>query len=224
MNKLYTYGCSFTQGMWEFDSTEEGEVEYRGIGCSKVVQYNSKDNWGKKLSKELNLEYVNRGYEGSGVLYALHCMSKDLGDYQEGDVVIIQMSYPERKYSHLNEFKNEHSHLRHTELIDRTPEWIGAERTWELESTLIRSLFKAFQKIGVRFYYWTTVDLPPQYNLEEFSTSKLIFDDFQNYTLWIQDKKELYYDYDMRGKGAEDIHQNEAGHLVQSLIFKRQIK
>jgi glycosyltransferase involved in cell wall biosynthesis len=59
MNKLYTYGCSFTQGMWEFDSTEEGEVEYRGIGCSKVVQYNSKDNWGRKLSKELNLEYVN---------------------------------------------------------------------------------------------------------------------------------------------------------------------
>ncbi len=38
MNKLYTYGCSFTQGMWEFDSTEEGEVEYRGVGCSKVVQ------------------------------------------------------------------------------------------------------------------------------------------------------------------------------------------
>ena len=125
--------------MWEFDSTEEGEVEYRGVGCSKVVQYNSKDNWGKKLSKELNLEYVNRGYEGSGVLYALHCMSKDLGDYEEGDVIILQMSYPERKYSHLNEFKNQHSHLRHTELIDRTPEWIGAERTWELESTLIRS-------------------------------------------------------------------------------------
>ena len=39
----------------------------------------------------------------------------------------------------------------------------------------------------------------------------------------IQDKKELYYDYDMRGKGAEDIHQNEVGHIVQSLIFKRQI-
>ena len=172
---------------------------------------------------ELNLEYINRGYEGSGVLYALHCMSKDLGDYQEGDVVIIQMSYPERKYSHLNEFKNTHSHLRHTELIDRTPEWIGPERTWELESTLIRSLFKAFQKIGVRFYYWITVDLPPQYNLEEFSKNKLIFDDYENYTSWIQDKKELYYDYDMRGKGAEDIHQNEAGHLVQSLIFKRQI-
>ena len=75
--------------------------------------------------------------------------------------------------------KTQHSHLRHTELIDRTPEWIGPERTWELESTLIRSLFKAFQKIGVRFYYWTTVDLPPQYNLEEFSTSKLIFDDFK---------------------------------------------
>ena len=32
---------------------------------------------------------------------------------------------------------------------------------------------------------------------------------FKTYTSWIQDKKELYYDYDMRGKGAEDIHQNE---------------
>ena len=38
------------------------------------------------------------------------------------------MSYPERKYSHLNEFKNQHSHLRHTELIDRTPEWIGERK------------------------------------------------------------------------------------------------
>ena len=71
---------------------------------------------------------------------------KDLGDYEKGDVVILQMSYPERKYSHLNEFKNQHSHLRHTELIDRTPEWIGSERTWELESTLIRSLFKSISK------------------------------------------------------------------------------
>ena len=40
MNKLYTYGCSFTQGMWEFDSTEEGEVEYRGwLFKSSTIQF-----------------------------------------------------------------------------------------------------------------------------------------------------------------------------------------
>ena len=83
---------------------------------------------------------------------------------------------------------------------------MARKRTWELESTILSEVyFKPFQKIGVRFYYWITVDLPPQYNLEEFSTSQLLFDDFQNYTSWIQDKKELYYDYDMRGKGAQKI-------------------
>ena len=38
------------------------------------------------------------------------------------------------------------------------------------------------------------------------------------------DKKEMYYDYQDRGLDAVDIHQNEVGHLVQSLMFKRQMK
>ena len=109
-------------------------------------------------------------------------------------------------------------------MIDRTPEWIGAEKTWELENTMIRSLFKALQKMNVRFYFWCTEKLPNEYNLDEFSGNQLTFDNFDNYTEWMVDKKEMYYDYQDRGLGAVDIHQNEVGHLVQSLMFKRQIK
>jgi hypothetical protein len=128
MNKLYTYGCSFTQGMWEFDNTESGTGLHKGLGFDREITYGSKDNWTKLLSKELNLEYINRGFEGSGVLYALHCMIKDLGNYENGDIVILQISYSNRKFSHLNHFNPPHSHKRHTDLIDRGGKNLGVRK------------------------------------------------------------------------------------------------
>jgi hypothetical protein len=82
--------------MWEFDNTESGTGLHKGLGFDREITYGSKDNWTKLLSKELNLEYINRGFEGSGVLYALHCMIKDLGNYENGDIVILQISYSNR--------------------------------------------------------------------------------------------------------------------------------
>ena len=34
MGRLFAYGCSFTQGMWEFDESSSGTDEYKGVGTS----------------------------------------------------------------------------------------------------------------------------------------------------------------------------------------------
>ena len=51
MNTLYTYGCSFTQGMWEYDNTQTGEGEVKLKQKTITIQYGTKENWGTQLKK-----------------------------------------------------------------------------------------------------------------------------------------------------------------------------
>ena len=44
MGRLFAYGCSFTQGMWEFDESSSGTDEYKGVGSSHQFEYNTKKN------------------------------------------------------------------------------------------------------------------------------------------------------------------------------------
>ena len=92
MNTLYTYGCSFTQGMWEYDNTQTGKGEVKLKQKTIAIEYGTKENWGTQLAKDLNLEYVNAGFEGSGPLYSISQIQKDLANYKKGDLVILQLS------------------------------------------------------------------------------------------------------------------------------------
>ena len=49
MGRLFAYGCSFTQGMWEFDESSSGTDEYKGVGTSHEFEYNTKKNWVRLL-------------------------------------------------------------------------------------------------------------------------------------------------------------------------------
>ena len=63
MNKLHTYGCSFTQGMWEYDyrGDEITEHQYHGAGTRKPYKEGiEKDwNWPSILSRTLGLKNCN---------------------------------------------------------------------------------------------------------------------------------------------------------------------
>ena len=224
MSRLFTYGCSFTQGMWEFDESSSGPDEYKGTGTSHEFEYNTKKNWVRLLGESLDLHVENKGFEGSGVLYAIHCIHRDMFMYNENDVVIIQLSYGERKFSHLHRFSPPHSHQKQKEWLEKTPEWIGADDTFRLESWYLRSIFETLQKLKVKVFFWTTQELPSEYDLNQYEHLRLTFDETPHYLNWIEPKKEMYYDYEWKGDGAVDFHQNEVSHQAQSLIFKRQIK
>ena len=224
MGRLFAYGCSFTQGMWEFDESSSGTDEYKGVGSSHQFEYNTKKNWVRLLGESLDLHVENKGFEGSGVLYAIHCIHRDMFMYKEGDVVIIQISYGERKFSHLHRFSPPHSQQKHTEWLAKTPEWIGADDTFRMEWVYLRSIFETLQKLKIKIHFWSTEPLPTEYDLNQYEHLRLTFDETPHYLNWIESKKEMYYDYEWIGKGAADIHQNEVSHMAQSLIFKRQIE
>lgn len=224
MNTLYTYGCSFTQGMWEYDNTQtgEGSVKLGPIGHISF-QYGSKENWGTQLAKDLNLEYNNAGFEGSGPLYSISQIQKDLANYKKGDLVILQLSYPDRKFSHLNHLNPPHSQQRHKELIERTPEWIKKEKTHKLENDYICGIINALDAMGVHFYFWITEQIPSEWDFVN-HPHRLLFDDKDTYIQWITDNHIMYYDYGIEGiSHPVDIHQNIVGHTAQKEIFKKQI-
>ena len=74
------------------------------------MKYGTKENWGTQLAKDLNLEYIQSGFEGSGPLYSISEIQKDKqNNYKKGDLVILQLSYADRKFSHLNHLNPPHS-------------------------------------------------------------------------------------------------------------------
>ena len=228
MKKLYTYGCSFTQGMWEYDNTQTGEGEV-SLGKKRIpFEYGTKENWGTQLAKDLNLEYINAGFEGSGPLYSISQIQKDLANYKKGDLVILQLSYADRKFSHLNHLNPPHSQQNHRDLIERTPEWIKKEKTHKLENDYICGIINALNGMGVNFYFWITQEIPEQWDfVNKYHKRRLIFDGKDTYVQWMHTEGSniMYYDWNIEGiETPVDIHQNIVGHTAQKEIFKRQIK
>tara|TARA_B100000925_G_C21882091_1_gene418947 strand:+ start:157 stop:843 length:687 start_codon:yes stop_codon:yes gene_type:complete len=227
MKKLYTYGCSFTQGMWEYDNSQTGEGEVQ-LGKKRIpFEYGTQENWGTQLAKDLNLEYINVGLEGSGPLYSISQVQKDLAKYEKDDLVILQLSYADRKFSHLIHINPPHSQAEHRNIIERTAEWIKKEKTHELENDYICGIINALNGMGVNFYFWITQEIPEQWNfVNKYDKHRLIFDGNDTYVQWMHSRgsKMMYYDWSVNPLNPVDIHQNIIGHTAQKEIFKRQIQ
>jgi len=74
MNNLYVYGCSFA---WSPDD----------------------DNaWPRKLAKHYNLELVNKGFPGYGILQTFEAWKLLEKDMKPGDMNIVCLSSPDRTY------------------------------------------------------------------------------------------------------------------------------
>ena len=83
-NKLWVYGCSFSQPFWD------ERIEKHGVPRYKVEQ-----GWPYILSEKLNLELVDRSHEGSGWNVIAYSLEKDLleSKISKDDMVIISPSY-----------------------------------------------------------------------------------------------------------------------------------
>ena len=99
---LWTYGCSFTQGMWEFDyrGDKKSEMWYPAQDASKKKQYiwGSEKNWVDILGEKVEAKIENRALEGSGIIEVFNTMMKDTYDWKTNDYVIIQLPLLTRQY------------------------------------------------------------------------------------------------------------------------------
>ena len=87
MNKLFVFGCSFTQGS----------------GCLPgepyVIRYKKSEDdliWPEIIAKKMNLELINFGQNGRANGRILDIIIQNFDLIQEGDIVIIQKTFSHR--------------------------------------------------------------------------------------------------------------------------------
>ena len=90
MNKLYTFGCSYTEGFSEF---------FKSPMYLKYKEFNGgvfPKSWPDILAEKLKFDLVNYGEGAAGNQQIFNIFSKKCRELQKGDIVIIEWSFIER--------------------------------------------------------------------------------------------------------------------------------
>lgn len=87
MNKLWTFGCSFTQGfLWgEFQNARNPMIDYY-----EMMGNSFPEAWPELLAKKLNLEPMNKGYSGSSCYKIFDRFCMECEKFEKNDVIIFE--------------------------------------------------------------------------------------------------------------------------------------
>ncbi len=220
-NKLWTYGCSFTQGMWEFHCDGNGEEDIYQCsykGKEKPYVKGSEPNWSTLLANELELKVENRGKERGGPLHAMEVALTDNIHWQHGDVVIFQPSIMNRFWD-----------LYGQTMYHATDDSDGMDKE-QRQYVWISGFFELMEKQNsVEWYWWTTEDVPLIGG--DYKHKLLTFGQYTDYKSWMHsDPDTLFYDGYVKNvapmdKGEPvDWHQGKEAHQKQADFFKKQIR
>ena len=218
---LWTYGCSFTQGMWEFDyrgdnvsdnqyhATDKGAPERRYI-------WGSEENWVDILCSKLEYRYKephqhiqieNRGKEGSGIIEVYDTMMKDTADWKSDDWIIIQLPLISRQFdtTELKRFRED------------------GRDTQEMLRRWTEGIFNIMSNTNLQWFWWMTEN--PSHNLigDIQPDRRLIFDNHNTYKDWMFSDHTLFYDSYV-GDHCVDYHQNKEAHIRRAEFFYKQIR
>ena len=102
-NKLHIIGCSFSTH--RFFDLEPGDYP------------NDPSNYARIVASNLNLEPVGYAREGQGNPFMLNCLKQNRDSFSINDIVLIQMSHPERLFNTIPHF----SDVKIVECFDPVP-------------------------------------------------------------------------------------------------------
>ena len=207
MNTLWVYGCSFTQGMWEYDYKQGKDILSYPTHSGRHKEYiqGSKKNWASLLATSINYNLINRGLERSGPLHAIEMCMEDCNKWKKNDIIIFQVSFMNRLW---DIYKKEI--IQHGSLEYENNQYIWVSGFFELLS----------KQYEIKWYWWSVEDIP-LINSKHFS-NLLKFNNFNCYKDWMFSDKSLFYDYFV-GENCVDYHQNLKSHYLQFQFFKNQI-
>ena len=95
MNRLITFGCSYTQGIGLDGLNHKAHLYYDSPRESVLkIQSASKDAWPHLLAVKRGLECINLGRGGSGPKYVFQMIREF--KFQKTDIVVIQWPSPAR--------------------------------------------------------------------------------------------------------------------------------
>jgi len=223
MNNLFTFGCSYTEGFAEeLSDTYKKYKTHRG-GFPK--------SWPELLSEKLQYELTNYGEGASGNQQIFNTFCKKCREFNEGDIVIIEWSFPER----YRIAKDDNSWIKlgpgsapDEYISQKTHEEILINRTlkpykdelYDYEN--IMDLLS--EKIGFKIYYWTPIHsviytLPPKILLQEkYLLCDMMKDRHYNCFRVAHDNGSQTISEETNGL-IDDSHMGEKGHKVLAELF-----
>tara|TARA_B100001778_G_C18341904_1_gene517908 strand:- start:48 stop:689 length:642 start_codon:yes stop_codon:yes gene_type:complete len=209
-SRLWTYGCSFTQGMWQFDvnGDKTSEKNYPGHGHNKNYIWGSEKNWVDILGEKLEAKIENRALEGSGIIEVFNAMMKDTYDWRTDDYIIIQLPLLVRQFDILELKRYQNDDRKAQEMMKRWSEGI----------------FHLMDKTNLQWFWWLTESPEHMMISDVCSDNRLIFpSNIANYKDWMFSDHTLFYD-SYAGEHCVDYHQNRDAHIRMAEFFYKQIR
>jgi hypothetical protein len=157
MNKLHTFGCSYTQDF--NDNKIEAYIDYCNFRGGTFPL-----TWPEILSNKLNLSLKNYGKGGGGNNLIFQTLCNNINEIKKDDIVIIQWTYVHR-YMWVDIKKNNWNHFGagplngDNSISETTHEEISYNRTHPLYVNQIYEWMKLIdvlsKSIGFELYYWS---------------------------------------------------------------------
>jgi hypothetical protein len=200
MNKLYVYGCSFSEPF----QIEQGGAEFDELGFRNHKGYNY---WGTYLASKLNLECRTKSLSGIGWNYISNRIDEDILTWTKDDIIVISPSF----FSRVT-FEELIKHDSQSELAHLMHDW---EIIYKLNERRWRQKIKTLQHHGYKVYTWLVDYSPNTSELQNVITAQ----GYINWKDWMDQHKEYWQDPTTNKYPGGDWHFNEQGHITVAEIM-----
>jgi len=227
MNRLYTFGCSYTQDF--IDNKIPNYIDYRNFRGGTFPL-----TWPEILSNKLNLDLKNYGRGGGGNNLIFQTLCNNINEIKKDDVVIIQWTYVHR-YMWVDMKRNSWSHYGagplngDTGISEATHEEVIFNRTHPLYVNQIYEWMKLIdtlsKSIEFEVYYWSgDRDLIYPLDESEKKDKKYLLGDLK-----ISRYETIFEEiFKLGGKTIKeetnDLHFGESAHKITGELFYNHIK
>jgi hypothetical protein len=234
MDKLWTFGCSFTQGFHldDFSNGTNLMINYKNWRNGELPKI-----WPQIVAENLQLELENHGWPGSSVYKIFDRFCKQCYKFKKGDVVIVE-------WTRIHRFRlYENSHFPtilpiHNPNIDNGTQPIPKESIIEIqvnrtEKPWIEEIY-SFQKIimelcksiGCEIYFWSADDYINNKESIEFKENiKSLFPEANcDMTQYLRSRYGAHTIWEETNRVINDQqHYGESGHRIMGEIFTNEI-
>jgi hypothetical protein len=224
MNKLWTFGCSYTEGYVESSQTFQEYKKYCGGEFPKT--------WPNILAEKLNLTLINKGEGASGNHQIFQEFCKNSNEFSQKDIIIIGWTFLERYRIALDDQTwlklgpgkvNQNIPISedcHESLVVNRTLKPYVDEIYNYEKLIDRFC----ESLSINVYYWTIINeliynQPNDIlNNRKYLINDLIKDQYDN-VFTVSNKFGGYNIFEETNGLIQDYHQGKTGHEVQANLF-----
>jgi hypothetical protein len=225
MNKLWTFGCSYTEGFVDNGSpTYNNYKEYCGGQFPK--------SWPEILSEKLNIELINKGEGASGNTQIFQQICNQANSFGYNDIIVIGWTFLER----YRLAKDDETWIKlgagqvgnDCPISQECHEQIVLNRTLKPYVDEIYNYEKIIDRLctslNINVYYWTIINeliynQPKEIlNQKKYLLNDFVFDQYDNTFSIVKKNGGMSISEETNGL-IDDSHMGKTGHIIQANLF-----